>query len=275
MTTYGHEKYIEEAINGVLLQEGSFNLELIIADDNSPDNTEAVVRGCLDGHPRNAWVKYTKHNKNKGMVPNLIWGLQQADGEYIAVCEGDDYWTDPIKLQKQIDYLEEHPDCVITYGSIEAFNETGILKDVYGGAERDLSALELMKSPAINTQTICFRNVIEKLPNEIYCARIPDLFFWSLLGFYGSGKYLQELGPVRYRVHGGGIFSGQSKSEKLRMWLMTSGALFAYHRRVGNAELASYFQEKNLIAAIKLYGPRKLINFGFKRFLRKILRPRN
>jgi glycosyltransferase involved in cell wall biosynthesis len=108
MLTYAHENYIEEAINGVLMQKCNFEVELIIANDTSPDNTDSVVNSLLKSHSKSDWIKYTRHDSNKGVTPNFIWGLQQAKGKYIAICEGDDYWTDPLKLQKQVDFLAEN-----------------------------------------------------------------------------------------------------------------------------------------------------------------------
>ena len=271
MTTYGHAEFIEEAINGVLMQECDFEVELIIADDNSPDDTEDIVDNFINTHPKKNWVKYTKHKINKGMVPNLIWALQEVEGNYIAICEGDDYWTDPLKLQKQIDFLEKNPGFVIAYGDIQPFDQNGIIKDFKSGAKRDLSAMELMKSTPINTQTICFRNVLGKIPNEIYCARIPDLFFWSLLGAHGKGKYLKDLSPTRYRIHDGGIFSKQTEKKKLEMWLITTGALLAYYSRIGDKILSEYFHEKNLIASFQLMGPRPYFKLFFRKGLVKYI----
>src|SRR5690554_114420 len=93
MITYGHEKYIHKAIEGVLMQQGGFDVEFIIADDHSPDNTEDIVKNIKNTHPKASCIKYTKHPVNKGMTQNFSWALKEATGKYIALCEGDDYWT--------------------------------------------------------------------------------------------------------------------------------------------------------------------------------------
>ena len=110
--TYGHEKYITDTLNGVLMQQYDGPVEFIIANDNSPDATDQVVKAYFEQHPvlENFEIKYTRHPVNKGMMPNFIWALEQATGKYIALCEGDDYWTNPLKLQKQVGFLEENPD---------------------------------------------------------------------------------------------------------------------------------------------------------------------
>ena len=109
MITYNHEKYIQQAIEGVLMQQVNFPVELIIADDASPDQTESIVNKIIAEHTNGHWIKYTKHITNKGMNHNFLWACQQAKGKYIALCEGDDYWTDPYKLQKQLDFMEANP----------------------------------------------------------------------------------------------------------------------------------------------------------------------
>ncbi len=123
MLTYLHADYIKQAINGVLIQECNFPIELIIADDRSPDNTEEVVLEFLKDHPKRDIVRYTRHKENKGMHGNFQWMTDVARGKYIAQCEGDDYWTDPHKLQRQVDFLEENPDYGLVYTKARVYDE--------------------------------------------------------------------------------------------------------------------------------------------------------
>lgn len=123
MITYGHENFIEEAINGVLMQQCNFDVELIIADDESPDDTEKVIKTIIKNHSKGHWIKYTKHITNKGMQENFVWALNQCTGKYIAICEGDDYWTVPFKLQKQFDFLEKNENHGLISTQRSNFNE--------------------------------------------------------------------------------------------------------------------------------------------------------
>lgn len=106
MITYNHQDYIKEAIEGVLMQETDFEFDLIIADDCSPDDTKEIVSDLIINHSKGFRIKYFRHEKNLGMHANGLFGLNECKGKYIALCEGDDYWTDPLKLQKQVDFLE-------------------------------------------------------------------------------------------------------------------------------------------------------------------------
>jgi glycosyltransferase involved in cell wall biosynthesis len=106
--TFNQEKYIEEAINGVLMQECDFEYELIIANDHSYDGTDQVVQRIVNSHPKNHVIKYVNRDSNYGATKNFIDAIIHSRGEYIAFCEGDDYWIDPYKLQKQWDFLEKN-----------------------------------------------------------------------------------------------------------------------------------------------------------------------
>ena len=102
MITYGHEQYIEEAILSVLEQETTFNYEFIISNDASPDTTDIKIQRILSSHPKASQINYIKQEHNTGMTANFIYVLEQAKGTYVAYCEGDDYWIDSLKLQKQL-----------------------------------------------------------------------------------------------------------------------------------------------------------------------------
>ncbi|MDX1446043.1 glycosyltransferase family 2 protein [Lishizhenia sp.] len=131
MITYNHEHFIAEAIHGVLMQETNFKVELILAEDCSPDNSQKVIQEILDTYKGEVIISYTRHTENKGMMPNFIWALNQCKGKYIALCEGDDYWTDPLKLQKQVDFLEENDDCVICFHELKVLEKNGELVEDY------------------------------------------------------------------------------------------------------------------------------------------------
>ena len=125
MLTYGHEKFIQQSIEGVFQQKTNFIVELIIANDNSPDETDDIVKSVISNAPSNIQINYKRHSTNLGMMRNFIWALKEAKGKYVAICEGDDYWTDKKKLQVQKDFLESNPEYVICYTDVEAFNENG------------------------------------------------------------------------------------------------------------------------------------------------------
>ena len=108
MITYNHEKYIEEAIRSVFSQKTNFNIQLVISNDNSTDNTNEVIKRLIRDNESQITVKYIKQDENLGMMDNFAFALVQCEGDYIALCEGDDYWIDDLKLQKQVDFMKSN-----------------------------------------------------------------------------------------------------------------------------------------------------------------------
>lgn len=128
MLTYKHEKYIAEAIDGVLMQQANFDIELIITNDASPDKTDEIVKNYINTHHRGNWIEYFAHEINMGFLPNFIFTLQQCKGKYITFCSGDDYWVDSLKLQKQVDFLETNLDYGLIYTNFEIDSNGKIFK---------------------------------------------------------------------------------------------------------------------------------------------------
>lgn len=111
--TYNQEKFISHTINGVLLQEGNFEVEIIIADDCSTDNTSKICTEFQNRYPKK--IVHIINDKNEGVIKNYFRSIKLCKGEFIAVCAGDDYWIDPFKLQKQIKILKNNKEIVLVY----------------------------------------------------------------------------------------------------------------------------------------------------------------
>lgn len=204
MITYGHEKFIEEAINGVLMQECNFCVELIIANDCSPDSTDDIIQNIIKKHPRGNWIKYTRHKKNIGMMPNFVFALNEAKSKYIALCEGDDYWTDSLKLQKQVDFLEDNPKLSGCFHNSEEryWNDYNKASELYlniGGA-REVSLQDMTIYNMVPTASIVFRTPV---PKEVF----SDIFLNLPIGDWplhllnlrkGNYYYIPHVMSVRY-----------------------------------------------------------------------------
>lgn len=121
MITYNHEKFIEQAVNSVLMQETDFDYEIIIGEDCSTDRTREILIELQKQHPDK--IKLVLQPRNVGGIPNLISAFDMAAGDYVAFLEGDDYWTSPHKLQRQVDYMEAHPDCLLCFHAFEVIWE--------------------------------------------------------------------------------------------------------------------------------------------------------
>jgi glycosyltransferase involved in cell wall biosynthesis len=208
MITYKHEAFIAEAIDGVLMQECDFEVELIIADDSSPDKTSLIVSKYIETHPKGHWIKYTRHKHNKGMMPNFIWALEQAKGKYIALCEGDDYWIDSSKLNIQIDFLENQADYSAIMHQLKLnFQDENQKSEKYNGSnfDRNCSVQDVLNFSLDGTASLVFRNSLLTTPLDMLLKfKNGDTFLFLLLALGGNIKYLSRTMGV-YRKHDGGL----------------------------------------------------------------------
>lgn len=211
MITYGHEKHIREAIEGVLMQKGDFSLELIIANDSSPDATDIVISEMLKTHSKADRIRYIKHEKNIGMMPNFIFALQQAQGKYIALCDGDDYWTDPYKLQKQVDFLEANSDYVLSFHKVKILKPSGeFVDDFITNVPENYETQETLARLGnyIHTPSVVFKNIKMEFPPEFSLSPVGDYFLYIMLTEHGKLNYIEEeMAVYRYGV---GIHSSKT-----------------------------------------------------------------
>ncbi len=222
MITYGHEKFIEQAIHGVLMQETSFEIELVIVNDCSPDATDLLVQDILINHPKASSIKYTKQQQNIGMMPNFVFALKECKGKYIALCEGDDYWTDPLKLQKQVNFLEANEEYVLCFHKVKILKLNGeLVDDFITNVPENYETQETLARLGnyIHTPSVVFRNVIKVFPPEFSLSPIGDYFLYIQIVEFGKIKYLEEKMAV-YR-YGIGFFSGFDRSIKEKKWIKT------------------------------------------------------
>ena len=116
--TYNHEPYIRDCLEGFLMQKTNFPVEVIIHDDASTDHTADIIREYYEKRPDLFHVIIERENQYSQHKPIMAPLHEMVQGKYIALCEGDDYWTDPLKLQKQFDFMESHPDCSLCFHNI-------------------------------------------------------------------------------------------------------------------------------------------------------------
>ena len=255
--TYNHEPYIEECLRSFLNQQCNLSFEIIIHDDASTDATQEIIHRYEKEFPHIIFPIYQRQNKHSlGIKPTTYYQLPRARGKYIATCEGDDYWTDPRKLQIQVDFLEAHPDYVCCYHNAIIIDEMGeIVSDskLSENDKRDYSQEELKGvSCFMLTLTLLFRNIIHPLPPEYNYVKNGDDFLASLLGGFGKGKYLGLIQPAVYRKHSGGIWSSLSDISKLRARIVTSFYMAGYYQRTGEEHYAQHFKHRLIAHAHNL-----------------------
>lgn len=217
MITYGHEKFIKQAIESILEQKTDFQIEFIISNDASPDNTSVIITELIAKAPKNISVLYTEHADNLGMMQNFIWALEQSTGKYIALCEGDDFWTDPLKLQKQVDFLEANPDYNICFHNVEEVDLEGSTLEKRlvqsSEVEKTFTIEDLAKNNIIHTVTVVFRNNVNALPEFLRYSPMGDYPLHMINATFGKIKYFPEK-MAAYRV-GVGLWSSQSINNQI------------------------------------------------------------
>lgn len=263
MITYGHEKFIRESIEGVLMQEGNFELELIIANDCSPDATDEIISEILKTHPKAGIISYFKHPNNIGMMANFIFALEQASGDYIALCEGDDYWTVKHKLQKQVDFLASNPEYVLCFHNAEIYNVTNNKKSLFVNEYHvsDYNAKDIFDTWLIPTASMVFKNVLDKkLPEFIIKATHGDLAIQVYLNEFGKFYAFNDVMSV-YRINESSVTVNSFSSLKHnnahveQLKLMNSFFKKKYNNQIKKRIFLYYLRNANLYKAESIVAP--------------------
>ncbi len=207
--TYNHEDYIAEAIEGVLMQETDFPIELVIAEDCSTDDTLAIVMAYQKKYPDT--IRVVTSDQNVGSIKNSLRATKACRGKYMAFCEGDDYWNDPLKLQKQVDLLEQNPDCSGCFTDcrvIEGSTQKRIAKTHIKNGNRYTLPDMIKNMPVGMCHWVLRKSVVENLPawcSTLRLGRHSAILF--LAAQNGDCLHLPEP-TATFRIHPGGVFSG-------------------------------------------------------------------
>lgn len=197
--TYNQETYIKDAIDGFLMQETDFPIEILIHDDASTDDTSKIIKEYEKRYPDIIRPIYQKENQFSKNVDVAKLNLERSKGKYIALCEGDDYWTDPFKLQKQVDYLEQHEDCSsVVHDSkiINGINNKALESFRPSKTSRILTVEEIVFGGGrlFATNSMVFRNEYNKdLPDFYYNSPVKDYPLEMYLSLSGNVYYMDEI----------------------------------------------------------------------------------
>jgi glycosyltransferase involved in cell wall biosynthesis len=235
--SYNHARYIEMAIQGFLLQETQYKYEIIIHDDASTDGTQDLILKWQSRYPELIRTVLQKENTfSKGARPFELL-LKQAKGKYIAICEGDDYWLEPSKLQKQAEFLEAHSDFSCHAHNHYLLEEAtlSVRPWLSVGSTRVYSPSELKNlTRLLWIPTLMFRKLFEVMPVERDFAALGDAFLTSYLGHFGNCMYDEGfLGAVR-RMNRYSFWTPMNEEQKEKSRVRTRFALVRLHERLGD-----------------------------------------
>ena len=246
ITTYNHEKFISQALDSVLNQKTNFSFEILLRDDASADGTTEIVNDYANKFP--GLIKpliYAENQFIKGVKP-FADNVKRAKGKYIAICEGDDYWTDPYKLQKQVDFLEAHPDYGLVHSDIDILDqETGDVTSAFNKTNHiqipDGDIFDFLMRPGhfIKTMTVCLR---KELLDKYYLSdkqimtkdwRSIDLSIWLMIARHSKIHYMDDVFAT-YRL----LPESWSRSK-------TPEKLYQFHQKIHRIRF--YYLRKNTV----------------------------
>ncbi len=224
--TYQHAKYIKECLDSILMQETNFNFEILLGEDESTDGTREICIEYAQKYPEK--IRLFLHKRENVIYIsgqptgrfNVLYNLKETQGKYIALCEGDDYWTDPLKLQKQVDFLKSNNDYKL------CFHRSYLLK----GDEKEIFKIPENKSSfkivdlINNNNFIATCSVVFKKPDNF---QIPEWFFnlpFADIALYylivqEDKMYCLPEFMSFYRIHENGLWSGSSELNNLRRYV--------------------------------------------------------
>lgn len=232
MITYNHEKFITQAVESVMMQKTDFDYELVIGEDCSIDRTREIVIELQEKYADK--IRLLLPQENLGMHRNFAQTLEACTGEYVAFLEGDDYWTSPCKLQKQVEILDRNSEFVICFHNAKGFFED---KDhlpfnlVHENRDRVYSVEDLLVGPFVITCcTMVRRAATNGSPEWVHSLGMAEWPFFILTMLnrpQSRAIYLNEFMSA-YRVHGGGIWSSLSDLQAIQELLRAHEAFLIH-----------------------------------------------
>jgi glycosyltransferase involved in cell wall biosynthesis len=216
LITYNQERYIRQALASALMQETTFPFEVVVGDDQSQDGTSAILREMQAAHPER--VRLLPADRHLGMFENGIRTYHACQGEYVAILEGDDFWLWPDKLQRQVEFLDRHPECAVCFHDALVVYEGRDEEHTYcRHDQRAFSTLEdLLHENFLPTSATMFRNrLIDVFPAWLSELLYGDWVLHIMHARHGAIGYIDEVLSV-YRRHAKGVWTGAPTEARLR-----------------------------------------------------------
>jgi len=247
VTTYNHEKYIAQTIESILSQKDCPDFEIIVGEDCSTDKTREIVKVYADKYPQ---IKLMNYDTNQGVQKNLKECFNYCQGEYIAICEGDDYWVDKYKLKKQYEVLDRNKEASMCFSDITLLFEDGSTAGHFSGIRKTLPEIITVKevllhkgSPATFSCCMYTAQAVASVPHSYYeIGDAYDLLFNLYVLEQGVAIFLKEA-CVYYRITSQGLWNRKSEQEKRN----DTVAVLASYNKFFNYKHDEYFNAAILL----------------------------
>jgi len=269
MLTYNQEDFIAQAIEGVLMQKADFSIQLVIGEDCSTDNTRNIVLDYAKNYPDK--IKLILSETNIGLIANYVKTYAQCAGKYVAICDGDDYWIDPLKLQKQVDILEKNSDYSIVYTNNKNLIPSGDM--LFSDKKDNLTTTtfdQLVFENYIPSVTALFRNktLTEEMSKWIQQLPYGDwpTYLWVTVG--GDKIYFMNEVTAVYRKNFGtstALRQERSVIGEINLFILQNilkDELFINRRKILKESIvkhktglmASYNKEKRFLKSLRYFS---------------------
>ena len=205
VVTYNHEKYIKQCLDGILMQQTDFDYEVVIGEDSGTDKTLSICEEYAIQYPQ---IKILPKQERLGIGQNWLRVLKACSGDYIAFCEGDDYWINSQKLQKQVEYLDAHPECSMCYTDCDIFYEASGTYDrsIFKNNHASVNSLNpiLARGYQSNVTWLFRKENIENLDFKNYSVDCSSVLLYELClyGYIAQVPSLGSTGVYRRHEHG-------------------------------------------------------------------------
>ncbi|MFL0352409.1 glycosyltransferase [Xanthomarina sp. GH4-25] len=252
MVTYNQEAYVEQAITSVMMQQTSFNFHLFIGEDCSTDKTAQICKQLQESYPGKITLVANKNNLGPTNNAFQVYDLcLKSDATYIAMLEGDDYWSDPLKLQKQVDFLEAEPVVVFCFTRFLTLQENLELTDknkhFFKNEEHLIFDFEMFtKGWYGGTLTLMFKASAINMETIKKYQHFRDIYLYTELLKNGTGICLNFDSAV-YRTLDTGVYSSASKLERAKMAVMCYRELYANNNSILALKIKYYYFATNYI----------------------------
>lgn len=253
---YNHAEFIVEAIESAIEQKGDFNHEILISDDGSTDGTARIISRYVERYPN--LVRNISRGGNFGVSENYRHCFKEAEGRFVAVLEGDDYWTDPEKISKQSHFLARNESASMVFSKFERFdmrNNTEMVLERQEGLPDLLSGADFVRDEnlnlIVNLSCCMFRSdIMKRLPSTLYIPRLSEIALAFYLDRFGAIGFLPQV-MSKYRVHDRGVWNGADTVSQLRQAIGVRQCAFRVARPIYRPTIQAHIDRKEaLLSAV-------------------------
>lgn len=229
---YNHEAYIRQCLDGFMMQKTTFPIEILIHDDASTDNTADIIREYEKKYPTIIKPIYQVENQySKGVRVGVVYNLSRVRGKYVALCEGDDYWIDPLKLQKQVDFMESHPECSMCFHRCRELMDGVDVPIVFRHLKEGYyTGKDILETWTVPTASVFFHNYGSYLQQQCKGIIHGDIFLFLLLAERGKLYCLPDVMSV-YRRNPKSITFQQRNIASVEKYIVHYNAINNYFEK--------------------------------------------